>query len=202
MGGMRASEPRATTTASRAVKRRIPPSRRTTSTARAPASRPCPRTSSTPRSSSHGTWPASSQWDVIVSRQARAAGTSSAPVMAAAAPGTRRVAASMSPGRNKVLEGMQPQNEHSPPTSRPSTTAVDSPPTAHRPATLSPAGPAPTTTTSKSSAIDHPPVTRACAAPTRAAKAARSPLSRPRSNAALQRRSVRPSASCRRGTRP
>jgi hypothetical protein len=50
---------------------------------------------------------------------------------------------------------MHPQYEHSPPTSSRSTIATDRPQSAHRPAAVSPAGPAPMTMTSKVSIADH-----------------------------------------------
>src|SRR5439155_8573327 len=93
-------------------------------------------------------WPESSQPLVASSRRARAARTSSSPVTAALAPGTRRAAARTSPGRISTLLGMHAQYEHSPPTSSRSTSATRRPPSPHRPAAFSPAGPAPTTTTS------------------------------------------------------
>ena len=62
-----------------------------------------PRTSVIFLSSSHGTWPESSQWPAMESRQARAAATSIAPVTASAAPGTRRAAATTSPGPEQRL---------------------------------------------------------------------------------------------------
>ena len=68
---------------------------------------------------------------------------------ASAAPGIRRTSSSASYGRSSALDGMHAQNEHSPPTSRSSTIATFSPPSASRPAATSPAGPAPITTTSK-----------------------------------------------------
>jgi hypothetical protein len=56
-----------------------------------------------------GKGPWSLQLEVMWSRWAKAAATSSWPSTASAAPGTRRAAASTSPGRISVLEGMQPQ---------------------------------------------------------------------------------------------
>jgi hypothetical protein len=80
-----------------------------TSTRPEPAIRPVPRISSMPLSSSQETWPESSQPATIQSRKARAAGTSSSPLTASRAPGTRRAAARASPGRRRVLLGMQAQ---------------------------------------------------------------------------------------------
>ncbi len=57
IGGMAAVVPEAATTAFRAASRLTPDSSASdTSTARSPASRPCPRTSSIPSLSSHGVW--------------------------------------------------------------------------------------------------------------------------------------------------
>ena len=78
---------------------------------------------------------------MISSRRASTAGTSSDPVIASAAPGTRRASASASYGRSSAFDGMHAQNEHSPPTSRSSTIATLSPSSARRPAATSPAGP-------------------------------------------------------------
>ena len=128
--------------------RRTPPPRRRVrppgDRGRAPALPPAP--------SSHSTWPSSCQSAVTQSRRASAASTSSSPVIASRAPGTRRAAASSCPGRSSVLLGMHAQYEHSPPSSSASTTAIESPQSVQRPATFSPAGPPPITTTSNSSA--------------------------------------------------
>ena len=83
--------------------------RPSTSTRPGPAMRPVPRIRSIPLSSSQLTWPVSSQPAVIQSRKPSAAATSSSPVTASRAPGTRRAAASASPGRRRVLVGMQAQ---------------------------------------------------------------------------------------------
>src|SRR5439155_1306168 len=149
MGGIAATEPVATTTARSASRRRRVPSGASMSTSRSPTSRPRPRTSVPPAPSSQRTWPASSQWPARLSRLASAASTSSAPVTASAAPGTRRASASTSPGRSSPLLGMHAQYEHSPPRSSASTTAIRKPQSPHRPAMFSPAGPPPITTTSK-----------------------------------------------------
>ena len=90
------------------------------------------------------------------SRRARAAATSSLPVTASAAPGTRLTSASASYGRSSAFEGMHAQKEHSPPTRRSSTIATFIPCSASLPAATSPAGPAPTTTTSKLRMDGHP----------------------------------------------
>ena len=109
IGGITGLVPVAITTARPAVRRRTPPSGPPTSTTFSPARRAAPRMSVTCRSSSHGSWPESSQFPTMESRQARAAPTSIAPVTASAAPGTRRAAATTSPGRSSVFDGMQPQ---------------------------------------------------------------------------------------------
>jgi len=145
---MVAAVPVATTTAWLATSLVMSPPGSSTSTTRGPARRPRPRTMVMCRSVSQGRDPVSSQFAVNRSRNANVTPASAEPVTAEAAPGTRRAAASTSPGRSRTLEGMHPQYEHSPPTSSRSTMATDSPASAQRPATFSPAGPAPTTTTS------------------------------------------------------
>ena len=70
------------------------------------------------------------------SRRRRVAVTSSDPVTASAAPGTRRTSRSSSAGRNSALEGMHAQKEHSPPINRSSTSTTSSPFSPRRPAHL------------------------------------------------------------------
>ena len=140
--GIVAELPVATTTALRATSAYEP-----TTTRRSPSSRPCPRTRATPRSSSQGSIEESSRSWTTSSRRARTVATSSSPT---SIPGTRRASATSSPGRRSAFEGMQAKKEHSPPTSRSSTTATESPASPRRPATTSPGAPAPITTTSSS----------------------------------------------------
>ena len=120
-----------------------------TSTARSPARRPQPRTTSMPWSSAQDTCEESSWWLVKASRRARMASTSRDPDSMLATPGTLRAASSTSTGRSRALLGMHAQYEHSPPTSSASTmTAVRSLPWMAYWATFSPGGPPPITTTS------------------------------------------------------
>src|SRR5205814_10599065 len=63
-GGIAAVEPVATTTAFRAARTSSP-----TRTRRSPSSVPLPRNSSMPRSSSHGSWPESSRFEITSSRR-------------------------------------------------------------------------------------------------------------------------------------
>ena len=114
-----------------------------TSTTPGPASRPLPRSRSMPLSASQRSWPASDQSEVMKSRQASAASTSTSAVAAAS-----RAPWTASPGRSSVFDGMQAQYEHSPPTSSRSTTATRSPPSASSPAQCSPGEPPPITITS------------------------------------------------------
>ena len=74
-----------------------------TCTRRSPARRPRPRTSVTPRSSSHGSWPLSSRFEITSSRRAKTAGTSSGPI---SSPGTRAASRASSIGRSRAFDGM------------------------------------------------------------------------------------------------
>ena len=58
-------------------------------------------------------------------------------------PGTRRASASSSPGRRSAFDGMHAKKEHSPPTSRSSTIATETPFSPSRPAITSPGAPGP-----------------------------------------------------------
>ena len=115
--------------AARSRPRRRPPcrARRITSPTWTTACPRCARgrgPACTPRSSSHGSCDASSQPCTTSVRRSSAAATSSDPVTASRAPGTRRASASACAGRSSALDGMHAQNEHSPPTSRSSTIAT------------------------------------------------------------------------------
>jgi hypothetical protein len=102
IGGMSGAVPVATTTALRATSVSSP-----TFTRRSPSSRPGPRTTVTPRLSSHGTWLESSRSWMISSRLLRTAPASRSPVTASRTPGMRRTSDSSSPGRSSAFEGMQ-----------------------------------------------------------------------------------------------
>jgi hypothetical protein len=154
-GGTAAVLPVATTTAWFAVSVRVLPSGVVTSTVLGPASRPCPRTKSTPAFVSHSTWPVSSCPNGLPgsaptnqSRRPNTAAASSRPVTASRTPGSARAWSYSSTGRSRALLGMQAQYEHSPPTSSCSTSTTDRPPLWARSATFSPGGPPPMTTTS------------------------------------------------------
>jgi hypothetical protein len=97
IGGTVAVVPVASTTACSAVSVRVPPSGAVTSTAFGPASRPCPRTNSSPAPSSQDTWPASSCPNGLAasaptnqSRRLNTAAGSSRPVTASLTPGSAR----------------------------------------------------------------------------------------------------------------
>ncbi len=152
-GGSAARVPVATTTAFAARSRRVEPSARVTSTCRSPVSRPFPRTSSTWMLSTQLACGPSSRWLMKSSRRSSTACTSTSPVTAWAAPGSRRAAARACSGTSSALLGMQAQYEHSPPTRSDSTKATDSPLSRAYQATLVPVEPAPSTITSKSSSI-------------------------------------------------
>ena len=91
IGGIAGPEPVARKTARLASISSSP-----TITRRSPESRPWPRISSIPRSSSHGSCASSSRSWMISSRRASTAATSSLPVTASAAPGIRLTSASAS----------------------------------------------------------------------------------------------------------
>ena len=143
------SPPRCPSRSRRRAARRAPP--RPTSTRFSPASRPWPRTSVTPRSSSQGTIEESSRSWTTSSRRASTASTSSSPT---ATPGTRRASAASSPGRQKRLrrhageEGALAARRAAPPRSPPRGRLLPS-----RPAATSPGAPAPITTTSNSRSL-------------------------------------------------
>ena len=109
--------------------RRRPPSRAPstvapTTTRRSPSSRPCPRTSETPRSVSHGTW-RSRRGRGSPRRGGRARpGTSSGPV---ATPGTRRASARELDRPQQRLRGHARIEGALPPTRRSSTIATSRP---------------------------------------------------------------------------
>ena len=115
-----------------------------------PSSFPQPRSSVTPRSSSHGSCTESSRSWITSSRRSSTAGTSSSPVTASAAPGMRlhlgqrlvrpqqRLRRHARPVRALAADEPVLHDGHRQARARPS-----------RPAATSPAGPAPITTTSK-----------------------------------------------------
>ncbi len=103
IGGIAALLPVATTTTRPAIRDVAFP----TVTRRSPSSRPSPRKSSMPCSSSQGICPESSRAWITSSRRVSTAPGSSSPLTACETPGTRVASASSSPGRNSAFDGMQ-----------------------------------------------------------------------------------------------
>ena len=104
MSGISALDPVATITAFRATSSSPSAAPPSTTTRRSPSSRPRPRTSVTPCSSSHGSWPESSRFEITSSRRASTAGTSIGPIES---PATRSTSRRSSTGRSSAFEGMQ-----------------------------------------------------------------------------------------------
>ncbi len=101
MSGISAAEPVATITAFRATSSSLADDDH----ARSPSSRPRPRTSVTPCSSSHGTWPESSRFGITSSRRASTAGDVDRPDLER--PAIRRTSRTRSTGRSSAFDGMQ-----------------------------------------------------------------------------------------------
>ena len=102
MSGISAPDPVATTTAFRATSSSPSPAPPSTTTRRSPSSRPRPRTSVTPCSSSHGSWPESSRFEITSSRRASTAGTSIGPIES---PATRSTSRLQLDGTQQCLRG-------------------------------------------------------------------------------------------------
>ena len=110
IGGTEARVPGFSTTPRLASTRVVPPSDRSTSTTRGPASRPCPRSRRAPDLSRRSAATVSSQSSVASSRMRRATTEKSGSTVAApASSAARRVSTTAPAARMNILEGMQPQ---------------------------------------------------------------------------------------------